>query len=357
MASREIDTQPDPFTIAQMQRPKTSWNVITFPFELGRFSTEEFDEAKTEGKVTNKDVEQVINSLKESKYYKPLNNKWLSRIMVLGLVVVFLPITIGISLGAQFVLGDNIFLLIIAIFAAFLAVTWCINYCFASAYKNRERYLMDRETDFERRLEDLNDTDFAAREVSWIAGRYGAWVCLKLHFLPDGDEDYGDNDEFLKTGVLRTEVDPFEAVDTNRSDYNTLNKKKKNEESELDHDVSYEKDADGSDSGEVSSEEEPDTATRKGKKATKLEKSGVDEEEEEDGSEEASSEEDGDEEGQEEEDEDGDEEEGSGEDEDGSEDGDEEEGSEEDGSEEEGDDDESYEKEGEEEEDDDDDDE
>ena len=186
MASSTNSNQ-DPFTSAQLQRPASTGYVLVFPFELGQFTSEGFKPASAEKRVTEDDLKRVFGELTKSVFYDSSGSRWGTRGLVFVFMTTFFLLTLGVLFGVYSSFGDNIFVMIGALLASFLLMSGCMSYSFKRISKKRTAYLAHREADFNKRLQELNEKEFSAKQVRWVSGRYGAWLELHLEYLESED--------------------------------------------------------------------------------------------------------------------------------------------------------------------------
>lgn len=192
-----------PFQIAMVQRPQSNTCRIVFPWLFGRYSKSEFNRMLCQGRVTENDVDRVINELKKSPNYKPTMSCGKVCLMVLGLLgglflmistLLFFLVTLIGSIGGETITdetGESKRVqkespnpIIYAILPIGLIASCCMMICCnLTVRKQYNKRIEKREIELGKILNDLNEKEFSSKQVSWRIGRLGAWVSLELDFV------------------------------------------------------------------------------------------------------------------------------------------------------------------------------
>lgn len=179
MYDQDTEYQPSAFEIAQAQRPKTTSSRIVFPWSEKKYSKYEFNPVSTEGRITEKEIDEVLHTLENHQLAVPNHNCWYVYLFPCVLIVIWMVIisrVFGDPEKEKGLYSVVVFLFIVAVLVAFCCVLTCLG------KRNLKRWNM-REREFGLILKELNEKEFSSRGVEWRVGRYGAWICLELNFV------------------------------------------------------------------------------------------------------------------------------------------------------------------------------
>ena len=225
--------EQDPFATAQLLCPKSSPYLLIFPSQANCFSSETFSPDETQGRIQEADVLKVLKSLRKSKYSRTSKNHWNSKTLAFLFVTFFFFVAVMVSFAMELIESGSIVFLLAGLFVAFLIVSGCINCLLWKLKKKRTAYLAHREADFNKRLQELNEKEFSAKQVRWVSGRYGAWLELHLEFMrPEGasqeEESSGETEkrkeEIRKAMIrnMRKKTQDEYGGDSSRSEYHQI---------------------------------------------------------------------------------------------------------------------------------------
>lgn len=161
---------PGDFSKALNSRPKSTQNLIVFPYSESKssYTKTNFNPQVIQGRMNNSDIEQFFQDLKNCPDYhlKHFGGK------PFALVLVFF--TLGVIIGALLT-GFVIPVILLVFFFIYLIY---LN-------KKKKEHLKKRQTQFEG-VAQLYNSKLKSKMIRWAIGRYGAYICLHLDFIPKG---------------------------------------------------------------------------------------------------------------------------------------------------------------------------
>lgn len=198
MPRRRHNRQRNLLSIALETRPQSNYSRLVFPWdELSEsFAKHEFNPVHTQDRLSEEDIDRVLNSLKNSKFYIPAKSKWAYCAIFLCFALFFLYVIILTMIASRSnsnkddqnrrrdndeeegIGGPGLVFLLLGFFV-FLTSIFCIS---AKIKKEFMESLRKRKMDFESVLKDFNQNEFKAKDVEWKVGNYGAWITLELNY-------------------------------------------------------------------------------------------------------------------------------------------------------------------------------
>lgn len=187
-------------SIALETRPQSTYSRIVFPWDQlsKQFTKHEFNPVQTQDRISEDDIDRVLNSLKKSKDYLPNQSKWLTCGICSFMILFFLYIFAVVAIFGRRNSKDDdnegrrrdrhneeedgevaVTVFIMLGVVGFLVATCCITSIAEKKYKAAMKRRMD---DFNNIFKDFNQNEFKAKDVEWKVGNYGAWVTLELNY-------------------------------------------------------------------------------------------------------------------------------------------------------------------------------
>ena len=183
----ENRSKANDFVSAMLEIPKETDHCILFPWddELKEFVIEDETKVNAVENLTREDLYKVFEELKKSEFYDLYGN------MHMKLMTPFAVLLFGIIVFILFfrdkVHSSNNNNVVVVVFFCLFGVIFLliiiISIFWARYLKKR---LNQRETDFNRILNDLNSEYFCDKDVFWKCGKLGTYIQLDLNYKFNG---------------------------------------------------------------------------------------------------------------------------------------------------------------------------
>lgn len=192
---------PTSFEYALCQTPITTTSRLIFQWSSNSetFLISSYRPELTNNLITFEDIEEVFSFLKHSPYYYKI-----------GDTSIFIYAIIGITLLMGLLLFIFLFyfgkaiplvgLLIFFYFILYLIIAYTII-----IHMNKARFnLIDRQLDFNRILDTVNQSKYLAKGCYFRSGKYGAWVELVINDVEEDNNYQGvieEREEMRGNGI------------------------------------------------------------------------------------------------------------------------------------------------------------
>lgn len=170
-------------TLAMLQRPMTTQSRIVFCYMFDQYIKSEFNPNATQGRVTEADVDRVLQAVANAKYFKAqLSPVYLLAFLAVFIltngffVLLFFYITLGMKSKDQM---TYIFIIPLGFVVTFISLI--VLGCKVTE-KSRQILAM-REQEINMILDDFNKNEYSMKQISWKAGKYGSWLQMDLNFV------------------------------------------------------------------------------------------------------------------------------------------------------------------------------
>ena len=175
-------SRPSPFSIALAQAPFSDQTKIVFRYDpyARDYSQQDFNPLQTQGRVTQEDITRVFTTLKQLPNFN-MGGGLLQFLIPLTFFCIFcgffIFIYFFISRIASSAAGSgNVMMMPMAMIGVFcIMVTLILGITFGINYYSRQK-MQKRTEEIRNCLQEFNQKEFVAKEVSWKVGTLGAWI-------------------------------------------------------------------------------------------------------------------------------------------------------------------------------------
>ena len=170
-----------PIQAALLNRPDTDETKIIFPLSVGEFSRTEFDPALTENRVSERDIDRVIEEVHSQPNFR-IRQPWIIYIIPFIMIAFFIAMFLILFTQASDLAGTSVLVIPVLMFGGMFVVLTVIIAIFCCAQSSAQKRLNQREKEIKAVLSKYNRV-WSSKEVSWRVGTLGAWLQLDLDFV------------------------------------------------------------------------------------------------------------------------------------------------------------------------------
>ena len=169
-----------PIQAALLNRPQTDQTKIIFPLVMGNFSKHEFNPVLAQNRVTEQDIDMVINEVQSQPNIR-ISQSWIICIIPFLMIAFFIGMFLFMFTQASKLAESSFILIPIVMFGSMFVLIAVIITITCIAQKSALSQLNKRQQQIQAVLTRYNQI-WASRDVSWRMGTMGAWLQLDLDF-------------------------------------------------------------------------------------------------------------------------------------------------------------------------------